>query len=206
MDYSKITIPFIPDNVIATKANAFREKYRPRQSSPFDVLGTAEFDLKIQIIPVPGLESPCNTNAYITADWNYIYIDKKQYEDERWDKRTNFSVAHEIGHLVLHKSLYESLKIKELEDFYRFHEQFSNAAYSRIETQANMFAAKLLVPAEELRAEVQKMIKAAKAGKIASTEIKGLLCNKFQVSDDVIFWRLVTEKIPVDDQLLEDFA
>ncbi len=206
VDYSRISVPFIQPHKIALEADIMRQKYRPGQPSPLDVLGIAEFDLKMGIIPIPELDSPCDTNAYITAGWDYIYIDKKQYEDSRWDKRTNFSVAHELGHFVLHKTLYESLEVKELEDFYKFHQEFTTASYSRIETQANMFAARLLVPADELRQEVEKLLIAVRDKKLAQSEIRTTLSDKFGVSDNVVFLRIVHEKIPVGDEILGDFA
>ena len=55
--------------------------------------------------------------------------------------RCNFTIAHEIGHYFLHADLFKQGNIRA------FHNELSEQS-SKIETQADMFAARLLMPRE----------------------------------------------------------
>ncbi|MBU1164459.1 ImmA/IrrE family metallo-endopeptidase [Patescibacteria group bacterium] len=166
-----------------------------------------EFDLKIHIIPSPNLESYCNTDALIASSWKYVYIDKDRYLDRSgaYDKRINFSVTHEIGHLVLHKGFYSKLEITNVKDFYKFFEEIPEPEYKRLEFQANMFAGKLLVPADELKKEIEKISKKIIQKKLASENFGEALSNKFDVSGKVIAIRVLSENITIPDEIRSYF-
>jgi len=109
MDYTQIQIPYIGNLVIKNKADLFRTKYWD-EILPVDIEKIIDVNLEINIIPLPDLEKLCNTDALITSDWKSLYIDKDLFEDERRQNRLRFSLAHEIGHLVLHKIFMPSWK------------------------------------------------------------------------------------------------
>jgi len=97
----------------------------------------------------------------ITSDWKSLYIDKDLFEDERRQNRLRFSLAHEIGHLVLHKNFYAILEINSFEDFYKFINSVSAEQYRYLEIQANKFAGHILVPRNLLNNELNKELKRA---------------------------------------------
>ncbi|MFA5249034.1 MAG: ImmA/IrrE family metallo-endopeptidase [Candidatus Paceibacterota bacterium] len=115
--------------------------------------------LELNIIPINGLQGLCDTDALITSDWSSIYVDHGRYWDERYKNRLRFSLAHEIGHFVLHKQVYNDFEIESVEHFYEFMEKIPGDKYGYLETQANKFANYLLVPRKELFAEKEKIIK-----------------------------------------------
>src|SRR5690606_912539 len=51
---------------------------------------------------VPGLNAICGIEAYLIPGSKVIVLDKETYMKGR-SLRLNFSVAHEIGHWVLHR-------------------------------------------------------------------------------------------------------
>jgi len=111
--------------------------------------------------------------------------------DDRYYSRLRFSLAHELGHLLLHKSAYESLKIKNFEDYYRFLLDVPSKEYGKIETQANKFAGFLLMPREILKIERDNVIK--KYNELKSIDsrqinsyIAGQLAKKFGVSAEAM--------------------
>ncbi len=193
MDYSKLSIAHLTQQQITNEVESFRKKFHANRPSPLNILDIVEFDLKIQIVPIPNLEFLCNSSAFITSSWDMLYIDKRQYENEAFDKRTNFSVAHEIGHLVLHKPFYESLNIKSFIDFYKFFNECPPYTYKSLEKQAHSFAEKLLIPVEELNDTIASLI----SRKAKPDEILKMLSDKFAVSNDAIIWKLIHEKIDV---------
>ena len=160
MDYTQIQIPYIGNLVIKNKADLFRTKYWD-EILPVDIEKIIDVNLEINIIPLPDLEKLCNTDALITSDWKSLYVDKDLFEDERRQNRLRFSLAHEIGHLVLHKSFYASLVINSFEDFYKFINSVSAEQYRYLEIQANKFAGHILVPRNLLNNELNKELKRA---------------------------------------------
>ncbi len=155
MDYSKIKVPYISNLIILNKANKFRQKYWDN-SLPINIEKIIDVQLQIDIIPIHRLEKICNTDALITSNWKSLYIDKNLFDDERRENRLRFSLAHEIGHYVLHKDFYTSLKIKSFEDFYKFLDLIPTNEYGYLETQANKFAGYLLVARERLKEKLDK--------------------------------------------------
>jgi len=110
-------IPFFKNDELKQKAHEFRSKYWG-DSIPVDIEQIIEFKLSINIIPVPGLYRKCNAYALISSDWQTIYVDNDNYSDDRCYNRLRFSLAHEIGHFVLHQDLYTSFNIQSMDDFY----------------------------------------------------------------------------------------
>jgi len=152
MNYSDIKIPFIDREKIKRKADLFREKFWD-DSVPVDVEKIIDVKLKIDIIPLPNLG-----DAFISSDWKSIYVDQNKYLNGI-QNRLRFSLAHEIGHFILHKNIYNSFKITSLEKFYQFIDKIPDEQYGFLETQANIFANFLLVPRNELVVEKKKKLK-----------------------------------------------
>jgi Zn-dependent peptidase ImmA (M78 family) len=95
--------------------------------------------------------------------------------------RQRFTIAHEIGHLLLHPDdafhLDESLPIQ-------FRDQRSSTGKDETEVEANQFAAELLMPEEMVRRAVVPWI-----GKSAEDAIEDL-AGKFEVSVQAMTIRL----------------
>lgn len=158
MDYRKITVPFLDNKKIKKEADLFRKKFWGN-SIPVDIEAIIELKLKIDIVPVPGLERLCDVDALISSNWKYVYVDYDRFLDERYTNRLRFSLAHEVGHFVLHKKIWNSFNIKEFDDFYRLIEDIPQKMYDRLEIQARKFADYLLIPREKLLFERKKALK-----------------------------------------------
>jgi len=158
MNYTEIKIPFVSDIEIRRQANNFREKYW-EGVLPVDVEKIIDVKLKIDIIPVPEMEKIAYTNALITSNWESIYVDKDLFEDERRQSRLRFSLAHEIGHFVLHRHIYDDFQIHSTEDFYKFMDDMPQQEYGYLEAQANKFASQLVIPRDYLNTELNKELK-----------------------------------------------
>ena len=186
MDYKEFQTPFLSDKDIKKKVNLFRKKYWG-DIIPVNIEIIIEEKLSIEIIPVPGLKLQCNTDAFISSDWKSVFVDNKKYMDESYYNRLRFSIAHEIGHLVLHKELYKSLGIESLEDFRDFLSNVDGKHYGYIETQANKFANHFLIPREILEKERKLiLINYKEIADIDSRQVNGYIATplgkKFGVS------------------------
>lgn len=157
-NYENIKIPFLKNSILAENAEKFKEKFWD-SSIPVDVEYIIDVKLKIDVIPSPGLYTQCNIDALIASSWQAIYIDKDKYLDERYQNRLRFSLAHEIGHFVLHKKIYGNFRIHSPRNFYDFLNEIPQEQYSYLETQANKFANYLLLPREKLIIEKNSILK-----------------------------------------------
>ena len=159
MKYLDIKIPLISTKEIRRNADLFRGKFWDN-SIPIDIEKIIDVKLEINIIPVPNLG-----DAFIASDWKSIYVDRNKYLGEI-QNRLRFSLAHEIGHFILHKDIYNSFKITSLEKFYHFIDEIPGEQYGFLETQANIFANYLLVPRDRLAIEKEEMLSKLKAKNI----------------------------------------
>lgn len=158
MDYSSVKVPFLNKSEIEAKAKKFRDRYA-NNLIPIDIEGIIEFKLGMEIIPIPGLKNNCDTDAFITSNWKAISVDNDSYLKDSYQNRLRFSLAHEIGHFVLHKNIYDTFSINEPEDFYKFISDIPGEQYGYLETQASKFANHLLVPRDILKKEKDKLLK-----------------------------------------------
>ena len=146
--------------------------------------------LNIGIVPVPNLSRGFHIDAYISAGFSTICVDEDELGKE--SSRYRFSVAHELGHYILHRRYYPD----SIYDVGEWLEVSRTIANNYAEFQANFFAANLLVPSAELAEMMNERCNGDFAHNIwlASSSELGEILNdvrkKFKVSDDVIIRRI----------------
>ena len=98
--------------------------------------------------------------------------------------RQRFTIAHEIGHLVLHDGeLYVDPAVRV-----NFRDKRSSLAEDKQEIEANKFAAELLMPQEMIQREVVKCT--AKKKVITEAQLMTELARVFEVSEQAMGYRL----------------
>lgn len=115
----------------------------------------------------------------------------------KFENRSRFSIAHEIGHFILHGELFRGLNINSIEDLNSLAAKITDEEHGWLEYQAYSFASHVLVPAQPLLNELKKRlgrIPSQEAPEILATVTEDLL-DVFQVSGDVLARRLVKEGI-----------
>ena len=133
-------MPYLGKDEIAERARDLLEVCWDG-SFPVDVEKICDY-LGVAIIPVQGLREEFEVEAFLAADFKMIYVDLSGYEKE--SVRYRFSVAHELGHYILHQEYYPS-GIGSFEEW-----KFLASNFDYVEFQANYFAASLLAPEREL--------------------------------------------------------
>lgn len=96
--------------------------------------------------------------------------------------RRRFTIAHELGHLVLHKA--ETLHVDEHFPI-AFRNETSSRASSPTEIEANQFAAELLMPSELLLRDVRNLPPETEPDHAVSE-----LARRYQVSEQAMAIRL----------------
>ena len=124
--------------------------------------------------------------------------------------RRNFTIAHEIGHLILHIPLIEN-KMEELSD-YDIEAQLSSCdeIIRLMETQANKFASYLLLPEKLFIREVDMLFKKHNItkGKLYLDNqpcninnfnmISSHISRKFNISKTVVKYRMLENSLLIE--------
>lgn len=180
---------------VVRAADEFLKTYHPSLSLPIPIEDIVERKIDMALFAIPGIKSLIGVDAFISSDFTQITIDEDCFV--KYPERTRFSIAHEIGHLILHKDWYEKYGPKNLEDYLSSHDRMDGQIYKYIEIQAQTFASLILVPKELLLGELEKRL-----GRIPSMESPEVLApfvqdlpEIFKVSDAVILRRLQKESI-----------
>lgn len=110
---------------------AVLEYAMPQLYKSFNYVISADSDMKV------------NAHAYTNMDKHEIVIREDVYERARMGKgRDRFTIAHEIGHYILHSNTNSLTRVYANETI---------KAYENLEWQANAFAGELLCPSNTLR-------------------------------------------------------
>lgn len=179
------------------KAAAFLREHHPAKSIPIPIEQIVEFHFGINIIPIPGLQRVHDVDAFLSNDLKSIMVDMSMMES-RSPNRYRFSLAHELGHAVLHQGVYAQMKFSSIEEWKTQITAISDADREWLEWQAPSFAGLILVPGEPLSEQLQKGLQWAaeqgfsveEAPELAKGYISSWLGKFFEVSSQVIEKRL----------------
>jgi len=176
-------------------SDEFLAKYHPKLSLPIPIEEIAENKLNLKILEEMDLKKNYDVDGFLTSDLENIFIDFNLYMN--FENRTKFTIAHEIGHFVLHGELFKKLSINSVETLSTLSSKITDEEYGWLEYQAYSFASQVLVPKKALFGEIMKRL-----GKIPKSESPEVLAtiaqdllDVFQVSGEVILRRLQNEKI-----------
>ncbi|MFH1566216.1 MAG: ImmA/IrrE family metallo-endopeptidase [bacterium] len=180
---------------VSKAADRFLSSYHPSLSLPIPIEEIVEHKMGVSVFAIPNIKYLLGIDAFISADFTQLTVDEDCFT--KFPERTRFSIAHEVGHLVLHKEWYTNHGPKDLVNYLNFSNKVDNQVYKYIEIQAQTFAGLVLVPKKPLFGELRKRL-----GRIPSLEPPEILIpiiqdlpEIFRVSDAVILRRLQREKI-----------
>jgi len=192
--YSKAEIEIIA----ATK---LQQAFPKSLSIPVDIDLVAEKQPVVEgIYLLPGLQKEFNVVATITSKPTKkceIVLDANTNSYNR--PRANFSVAHELGHIILHEELY--LGCHSIQESVELSKRLKKS-YPRIERNVNYFAGAILVPRKTIFEHTEKLYEAilkVYAGDLEWNEVMpklySSLANLYHVSVQTIKIRLENLKI-----------
>lgn len=207
-DISNFKCPFLDKLEMWTKADNFRKEYWPENTLPIDMEQIIEMKMGIFIEPIPDLRREHDIDAFLKRDYSGVVVDLESFMEDRFQNRFRFSLAHEIGHLILHRNLFEKYPIRSIEEWGLFITEIPDDQYRYIEYQANEFAGRLLVPGNVLMKEVENCVDLIKDPELIEflkkspeaifPSISPMISRVFGVSDEVIQLRFTREEIGPD--------
>jgi flagellar biosynthesis chaperone FliJ len=206
-----------PDRLTWNKIRSIVEDFRKKYIDPVDTIPVPihkliEFKLGLEIQPIYGLKDKVDTEGFLQSNLSTISVDSKTYLDDRYKFRLNFTLAHEIGHLILHAEQYRNMNFASEKEFIEFQQSVDEESLEWFEKQANEFAGRLLVPIDKLKELVaeqeeycKKFTERLKNGDegLSDREIESFIIDalatriykKFEVSKEVVKRRIRTENL-----------
>ena len=203
-DPREFKAPFITIENIRKAADEFRSQYWPQDTIPIDIFVILEFELDIEIRSVLNLREAGDVDALLLGDLKTIAVDQNEFLNERAQNRLRFSVAHEIGHLVLHSNIFSRIQYSSIDEWIAFFQEMPEDQYYWIEQHAYEFAGRLLVPREKLIAKLKDAIALVEKSGFNAWDTSGEstreymahgIARYFEVSDQVIEKRLIKENL-----------
>lgn len=204
MEPKNFKAPYIAPQEIWRQADEFRNRVCPSKTIPVDVLSVVEFDLGLEVRPVSRLKEDNDIDALLLGDWQTILVDQNQYMDDRYTNRLRYSIAHELGHYVLHPEVFRQFPQGSVEEWIAFMRDLPEKEYSFLEYHAYEFAGRFLVPTDALREALEDAIKVAQQGGMLRSQLQDdahlqylakPISRVFEVSSSVIERRLLKEKL-----------
>ncbi|MBI5173321.1 MAG: ImmA/IrrE family metallo-endopeptidase [Candidatus Melainabacteria bacterium] len=136
---------------------------------PLDVEVIVEADLKLRLEPEKGVARASGADALLLSNREAIIVDYDRFMKESFQNRLRFTIAHEIGHFVLHEDVYRAVSFSSVEEWAEFFDTIPRDKYGWLEWQADEFAGRLLIESGLLK---QKFEEAKK--KLAGTAYEKL--------------------------------
>ncbi len=164
---------------IDSDAQSFLDTYHPSRAIPIPIESIIDNNLHIDIIPIEGLKdvfsaTELDIDAFISSDFSSITVDKYVYD--KCSTRYRFTLAHEIGHYVLHAYLYSLFEFDSIDAWKTLRDALPERLVDIVEWQANEFAGLLLVPRQGLREAFEEAV----------DETKSILGAKYKNNVDVV--------------------
>lgn len=192
-------VPHLSYEQLRSRADSFLKHYHPSKKIPVPIEQIVEFQLKLDIIPLPGLRASYEIDGFTSGDLMAISVDQFVYDHR--PTRYRFTLAHEVGHVFLHANLFREHSFQTVDEWKCFVNAFPDLDLSRLEWQAHCFAGLVLVPKEALEQAVREKVRLVKAQNLrkekefAKDLVVGMIAEHFDVSMNVVERRLGYDQI-----------
>lgn len=113
-----IRVPRLSYEGLRGAANRFLTEHGVADQVPVPIEEIVEFGLGVNIIPLPGLHESHEIDGFLSADMTAISVDLHIFESH--PTRYGFTLAHEVGHLVLHGEALKAVAPASIADWRTF--------------------------------------------------------------------------------------
>jgi len=174
-----IVVPFLSDDALRCAAADFLAEYHCSSSIPVPIDSIVEFDLGIDIVPIPGMHRSYDIDSMLSRDLQQICVDATVLEN--FPGRYRFSLAHEIGHRQLHSLFYNQLKFTDIAGWKdAVCNELGERDYGKLEFQAYAFAGLVLVPPKPLAEHLEKAISLAESKGVTISDDSDAICQAIE--------------------------
>lgn len=200
-----IQVPQISVEEIWALADEFRAEQGEWGNRPVDIERILDLNLGFTIQTKRKLKEKTGTDAMLLAgDKKVIAVDYDEFHDPGSWPMLHFSMAHELGHYLLHKvkfDIYKDANFQNVDDWVAFLNAIPLDVHFNLEQQANQFAGRLMVPKDELMEKLEEALYKKGLRPPVSDEdfnaVTSRLGRKFGVSSKCIEVRMDRESINI---------
>ncbi len=197
----EIDVPYLHYEDLRAKADDFLAEFHPSSEVPIPIEEIVEFQLGMNIFPLPGIKDLLDIDGFISSDLTVITVDEYIYN--RFENRYRFTLAHEVGHVWMHKDVFEKADINNIEGWKEFVTEIPEKQHNALEYQANCFAGLILVPHGSLMEVVNSKVKLLDENDISLKENWGIaweyictdVARTFSVSKEVVERRVDFDRV-----------
>ncbi len=194
-----MNVPFLSEDEIERIAQAFLAEHCPEALEPTPVVPTPieiiiEKKLGLEIVLFRGYRDRFGIDGSLSTDLSNITVDEHVFE--KYPSRLHFTLAHEVGHFVLHREQLAQLAANTTAEWSANILGIPARDYKSVEIQANMFAGHILVPTKKLFTAIDKAREKLAEGtggltpeEISTTALSylaGYIADQFRVSTQVV--------------------
>ena len=130
----EIKAPFFSYEDLRRKADEFLAQHHPDGTIPVPIEEIVEFELNMDIVPTPGLHQLLEVDGFITSDLREIWVDQFVYDSR--PGRYRFTLAHEVGHSILHADIFQGSSFHSVTEWKAFVNSIPDKEHSWLEYQA----------------------------------------------------------------------
>ncbi len=206
----QLDVDYLQYDYIEKQAKRFLTNHSLENKLPIPIEEIIDLKLGVNIVPLPGIQKVFEVEGFTSSDLSTIYVDDYVYSNR--PTRYRFTLAHELGHIVLHGDLFKQFSFDSVEQWLKFYQSVDDKDYSKLEFQGYAFGGLILVPRRHLRPLFEKNLKsidplieeARKGGlnkisylNYAIYKMATILAPYFEVSTDVIQKRIEFDKLDI---------
>lgn len=163
-----IDVPWITKDDIFARAEALLDEHE-LGDAPVEADYVLESIFDIEIVVADELYRTTSVHAFVAGGCRQVFVDREiTLRDPAW---YNYTLAHEVGHLVLHRQVFAAATHRTRAEFEAFRRRIGTAAYGRLESQAHLFAGALIAPGRLLEATADEVVGIVKAHGIELTPL-----------------------------------
>lgn len=194
-------LPYLTYSDVGERAQSFLSQYHPSLELPIPIEKIVDVDMGLNVFPYPRLYKDFGINGFLSRDRTTINVDEFQYD--HLHEKFRFTLTHELGHYILHRSIYENLTFETPDEYIAWSLSIPPEEMSWFETHGDWFAEQVLVPTSRLEEICIRVVekhqdKLSKLTKIpedfwsyASNEI----AKDFEVNPPPVAIRIAREKL-----------
>jgi len=196
-----VVAPYLSYDKIRYKAEEFLLHQHPQRTIPVPIEEIVEFNLGRVSVPIPDLRRTCDVDGFLTGDLRSNMVDASLLAEQ--ERRYRFTLAHEVGHLILHGDVYRRHAFHSISVWKAFMGKISDEEHRWFESHAYAFAGLVLVPGDDLQRYLTKTMEwIQRRGIFSETHrefawdwIEDALAEQFSVSREVIHRRMDKDRL-----------
>ncbi len=198
----KFEVPYYSYADIGKVTQVFLSEHHPSLELPIPIEKIVDVKLGLNIFPFPRLYKDHKLNGFLSDDRKTIHVDEYQYE--QFNEKYRYTLAHEIGHYVLHQSCYGNLPFMSPDEYVEWRLSLPPEDIEWFEKHGDWFAEQVLVPTVHLE-EVSRMVVDKHKATFSKMEsipddiwsyISNEIARHFEVNPPVVEIRIKREGIP----------